>query len=76
MLHGFEGTFDCNLYGKAYFSIAPENRDKDFYSWFPLYFAFTQEERLQKGQRLAIEVQRNSNDQQVWYQWRYTIESG
>jgi hypothetical protein len=23
LIHGFEGTFDCHLFGNAYFSIVP-----------------------------------------------------
>lgn len=49
MLHGFEGSFDCNLFEKAYFSIVPETLTKDFYSWFPIYFAFKDEEQLKIG---------------------------
>lgn len=76
LVHGFEGTFDCRLLGRAYFSIVAENKDKDFYSWFPLYFAFLEEELLPKGSQLTVEITRTSTEQRVWYEWRYLIADG
>lgn len=72
-LHGFEGSFDCNLYGRGYFSIVPENKDKHFYSWFPLFFAFREEEAMEAGEMIVIELIRNSSETKVWYEWSYLI---
>ena len=49
-MHGFLGSFDCNLYDSSYFSIVPESQTIDMYSWFPIYFAFVEEEYLEIGQ--------------------------
>ena len=53
-VHGFLGSFDCNLYDSSYFSIVPETQTFDMYSWFPIYFAFVEEEYLESGQVIEI----------------------
>jgi hypothetical protein len=52
-----------------------ETLTKDFYSWFPIYFAFQEEEQLAAGEAIVIEVQRQSSPLKVWYQWRYLLKS-
>jgi type II protein arginine methyltransferase len=75
-LQGFEGSFDCHLFGKAYFSIVPENRDRHFYSWFPLFFSFSEEALLAKGEEISIEFVRCSSPARIWYKWRFAIAGG
>jgi hypothetical protein len=74
-VHGFQGSFDCNLFGNAFFTIVPEMNKIDSYSWFPLFFSFKEEELVQAGEKITIEMERKSTENRVWYQWRYQIES-
>lgn len=43
------------------------------YSWFPIYFAFIEEEYLEKGQVIEIWVSRVNKEKKVWYEWGYKI---
>ena len=74
-VQGLEATFDCNLWGRAYFSIVPETHNKNFYNWFPRFVAFENELVMEKGDELEVWMKRQAEKSCVWYQWRYEMRS-
>jgi len=80
-LHGFLGTFHCDLYKSATsnsitISIAPNTFSTGMYSWFPLYFPLREPMVVAPDSTIRCNIWRKSSANltsmqggSVWYEW-------
>ena len=57
-VHGFAGTFECNLYKNVLISTAPHSHTEGMFSWFPLFIPLAAPLRVNKGDVLTADVWR------------------
>ena len=71
-VHGFRGTFSCQLYGSHTISIADHNRSAGMFSWSPLYLPVMSPFTVSGGSSLEVQLWRKSALGKVWYEWMAT----
>ena len=71
-VHGFAGTFECELYKGVLISIAPHSQTPHMFSWFPLFIPLATPVRVRQGDELTAEVWRCCDKRKVWYEWCIT----
>jgi protein arginine N-methyltransferase 5 len=69
MVHGFRGTFDCQLYGDYHISIADENNSKGMFGWSPLYIPVQNPFTVAGGTKIEVLLWRKVGPKKVWYEW-------
>lgn len=68
-IHGFRGTFSCQLYGEHSISIADHDRTPGMFSWSPLYLPVITPFTVSGGSRLEVQLWRKVAADKVWYEW-------
>lgn len=69
IIHGFRGTFDCQLYGNIHISIADSHYSDGMFCWFPLYIPLQHPLNMKGGDEIEALVWRRSSNTKVWYEW-------
>ncbi|XP_053963735.1 protein arginine N-methyltransferase 5-like [Anastrepha ludens] len=69
VLTGIAGYFDTVLYKDIKLSINPQTHTPGMFSWFPMYFPFTEPMDVKKGQTIEIHFWRCVTKQKIWYEW-------
>jgi protein arginine N-methyltransferase 5 len=57
-IHGFSGTFHCDLYKDVAISIVPATYTQNMFSWFPLFIPLANPLKVSKGDVLTVNVWR------------------
>jgi len=78
VVHGLAGYFEAVLWegekGKVELSTRPdpkgmEEKSKDMFSWFPIYFPLKNPLYFPDDSELEISMWRQTDDRKVWYEW-------
>lgn len=70
MLHGFSGTFECELFENTLMSIMPKTHSPGMFSWFPLFLPLSRPVDLRIGDTVRVAIWRCVSEKRVWYEWR------